>query len=640
MLKSMKRAVHFDFHTNGGIYDFGKDFDADKFARQLVDAKVGYINFFAQCNLGFSYYPTEIGVPYPYMKGDLFGSALRACHKVGVGVTAYVNIGLNHEQAIRHPEWLKMNKDGQIYDFSQGGNWFRRMCHNTGYHDHVLAVIKEIVDRYDPDGFFCDGLTLKPCYCRKCMDDMISRGIDTNDEVAVTAFADEQLIRICEDIRKVVPKDKRLCLCPMPQHYVDKMNTHYEVECLPATWSYDFFTAHTAFARPLYDEVLYMNGRFQTDWGDFGGYKGKAAIESDFYDALLQGVTTSLGDHLHPARIAEPDIFRDLGEMYSKIESYEKWTDKAKFIPEMVILSDCRWLGDSHNGAARMLSELKYSFDIVDVNRDFSRYGLVIIPDGISITPELEKKLRAHLDKGGKVISTATGALSPDGKGFALPEWNFEYVGKDPCNKPYYSLNFEKQGIARMQYYMYAQGILMKAKDGNISLAEHVLPYFNESYDGRDYNFYTPPTASDGHSVALINKEKNVAHISFPIFSAYLASFSEPHKALVKRVLEILYPNNLIKAESLPTTARATLTGNEEYKLLHVKVTYPEFKGTMGIVAEHGELLGGRVIAVRGEYTTVERLPGCDEIKSEIKDGYTYLTLPNIVGYDMFLLKE
>ena len=179
----------------------------------------------------------------------------------------------------------------------------------------------------------------------------------------------------------------------------------------------------------------------------------------------------------------------------------------------------------------------------------------------------------------------------------------------------------------------------MKKKSGNISLAEHVLPYFNESYDGRDYNFYTPPTKADGHSVALINKKGNVAHISFPVFSAYLASFSEPHKALVQKILEILYPDNLIKAESLPTSARATLTGNEEYKLLHVKVSYPEFKGTMGIVAEHSELIGGRVVAVKGEYSAVQRLPECEKVESKIKDGYTYITLPSIVGYDMFLLK-
>ena len=65
MLKQMKRAVHFDFHTLPGVDDFGEDFDAARFAQQLQDANVGYINFFARCNIGFSYYPTKVGVPYP-----------------------------------------------------------------------------------------------------------------------------------------------------------------------------------------------------------------------------------------------------------------------------------------------------------------------------------------------------------------------------------------------------------------------------------------------------------------------------------------------------------------------------------------------------------------------------------------------
>lgn len=639
MLKSMNRAVHFDFHTNRGIYDFGANFDAEKFARQLTDARVGYINLFAQCNLGFSYYPTEIGVPYPTMKGDMFGEALRACKKAGIGVSAYVNIGLNHEQAVLHPEWLKMNKEGQTYNFAEGGNYFRRMCVNTGYHDYVVSVIKEIVNKYDPDGFFCDGITLKPCYCRKCMNDMLERGIDTTDEAAVTKFADEQLVRICQDIRNAVPQGKRLCLVPMPQHYVDKMNTHYEVECLPSVWSYDFFVAHTAFARPLYDSVLYMNGRFQTDWGDLGGYKGRAAIENDFYDALCQGATTSLGDHLHPARNPIDDIFKDLGEMYAKIESYEKWTDKAKFIPEMALLSDCRWLGDAHNGAARMLSELKYSFDIVDVNRDFSKYDLLILPDEITVTDALKEKLKAHLLQGKKIISSGISGLTADGSGFALCDWDFEYLGPDPENKAYYSLSFEEKGLAKMQYSMYCQGILMKKKAGGRSLAAHVSAYFNDGYNGRDYLFYTPPTKESGADAAIINAKGNVAHISFPVFSSYLSTFAQPHKALVKKILSIMYPNNLIKAESLPDTARATLTGCSEYKLLHVKVTYPELRGKMGIITEHTELIGGKKISVKGEYKTVKKLPEGETVVSEIEDGYTVITLPDIVGYEMFLLK-
>ena len=46
-MRKFHRAVHFDFHTMPGIHDIGQRFNADKFAQQLSDAHVDYINFFA-----------------------------------------------------------------------------------------------------------------------------------------------------------------------------------------------------------------------------------------------------------------------------------------------------------------------------------------------------------------------------------------------------------------------------------------------------------------------------------------------------------------------------------------------------------------------------------------------------------------
>lgn len=87
MRNYLKRALHFDFHTLPAIPDLGADFDAEKFASQLSEAKVEYINFFARCNLGHSYYPTKVGIRHPYLKDkDIYGDLLRACHKRDIGV--------------------------------------------------------------------------------------------------------------------------------------------------------------------------------------------------------------------------------------------------------------------------------------------------------------------------------------------------------------------------------------------------------------------------------------------------------------------------------------------------------------------------------------------------------------------------
>ncbi len=42
---------------------------------------------------------------------------------------------------------------------------------------------------------------------------------------------------------------------------------------------------------------------------------------------------------------------------------------------------------------------------------------------------------------------------------------------------------------------------------------------------------------------------------------------------------------------------------------------------------------------MRGEYKEVCLLPAETPVTSEIADGYTKVTLPEITGYDMFLLK-
>ena len=104
MKRKMQRAVHFDFHTQPGN-DVDSKFNAKTFAKILKDSHVGYINFFARCNRGFSYYPTKVGIPYPSENGErLFPEMLKECHRRGIGVTAYFNATLSAAIALEHPE--------------------------------------------------------------------------------------------------------------------------------------------------------------------------------------------------------------------------------------------------------------------------------------------------------------------------------------------------------------------------------------------------------------------------------------------------------------------------------------------------------------------------------------------------------
>jgi hypothetical protein len=531
-----------------------------------------------------------------------------------------------------------MSRDGKIYDINEWNqSFFRTVCYNSPYRDHLLAEVKEVLE-LGVDGLFLDCMDLRPCYCPRCMRDMMRLGIDTENEKAVTDFSFETRKKMCEDVRSIVPEDKRLFFNGVRQRHGMGLASHHEIESL---WSYDYFSAHVAYARSLRDTYVYMNGRFQQAWGDFGGYKGRVSVENDFYDAIMNCAVPMLGDHLHPARLAEEDIYRDLGEIYAKIKKYEKWTDNTKFISEIAIVTDDAYLADvKYHGIARLLSELKYSYDILDTDRDFSGYKVVIIPEGITVAGVLKENLEKYLKSGGKVISAGSAALNEEKSAFAIPEWDFEYLGKDTTDTSYFRLNEKIPGLADMDYSYYKSGICMRAKAGNISLADIVCGYFpNHGYRNLHHYRYVPSKEKNGNSAILINKAENVCHIAFSMFTDFHNFQPRVYKEIMRRILERFMPENLIKTNDMPSTSRITLTKGEGYDLLHVKVSHPEIRGNRGVIEEHTELPAGKTVAVKGEYKSVSKLPSEEPIKSEIKDGYTYITLPQIIGYEMFLLK-
>ena len=152
----MKRAIHFDFHTVGGIDGLLKDFDAADFAKTLADANVEYINFAAMCNNGYCYYPTKVGIVYPGLKRDILGEVIEECHKKGIGVSAYLNVGINFEAANNHLNWSRMDKEGKsietynifVHDCDRReGNYFvRSMCfNNQEYVEYIKNIVKEII---------------------------------------------------------------------------------------------------------------------------------------------------------------------------------------------------------------------------------------------------------------------------------------------------------------------------------------------------------------------------------------------------------------------------------------------------------------------------------------------------------------
>ncbi len=622
----MKRAIHLDFHTMPGIEDFGAGYTAESLAKQLKEANVNYINMFARCNLGFSYYPTKVGTPYPTMKGDLLGDVIRECHKVGIGVTAYFNCGLNHQLNIDDPGTMRVNKDGTVYTGDRVfNNFFRTPCMNSSYRQHLLSEVAEVVEK-QPDGIFCDTLLPRPCYCPRCTKLMHERGIDMTDDAAVVGFAADTLREMFDEIRAIVPRSMRLIINGFPYEGISHLLSHGELEYLPTDiWGYDYLAAQAPYYRMMSDELVYMTGRFVSGWGDFGGNKSDASLENDVYDALLYGFAPSVGDHMHPSRGLDKNLYNVIGKAYGFVKTMEQWTDRAKTpVVEAAILRNkltnknvLDHVNVADKGAARMLCELKIPYNVVNEDMDLSSYKLLILPDHIDITDQLAAKLEAF---DGAILSSGSSmrqgsvwdyidAFEPDGNDIGFYTWHGTTYGQ------------------------YSNNLKLKSAYG---ISDYVEPYFQQVFDGLHGYFYVPPKEKSDY--CAIAKKGNRVHIGFNVFEAYLQNGVIFHKAMIKELLEELLPERTFITD-LPSTARISLMTGEN-TVMHIKTTYPELRGTLGIIEEHVSTPAGLTVSVKGAYSKVSLLPSLDTVESKVEQGRTVITLPRIDGYQAFLLEE
>ncbi len=625
--------MHFDFHTSPGIENILGNFDAEGFAQQLSTAHIEYINMAARCNMGFSYYNTKVGKKYPGLDSrDAFGEILSACHKRNIGVTAYFNIGLCHELAADNPGWLKVRKDGRVYLDNKFDNFFRVMCFNSPYREHFLQEIREICE-YDIDGIFCDCFRNDPCYCPSCMADMASRGIDTKDDSAVRDYQNTVRMEFANEVKQAMGEKLgkiKLYFNVLPM--LGDNHTHSELECLPSGfWGFDYFNHMAAYTRTKFEDLLYMSGRFQDEWGDFGGVKPIASMQNDLYDAMMNSYGISFGDHLHPVNGFENEVARRIRTVMEEKLPYEPYTNDSVNIVEIGVLikpsADAFGIyNDSLKGIARILKELKLTYNVYDEDGSFEDTRLLIIGEDMGFSDTLCERLRRYAENGGKILFA--GSALDIGKRSGLLDY-IELVGKDTSDNAYFTVDGSD-----MRFAMYKPSRIMKNVSGT-ERAKYVSNIINFTWDGRQATFYRPQGEPTEYSAAV--SFENTACVCFDIFGAYIDKFLIEHRDIIDRLIRDILPERLIESDELPKTATVSLTKNDNGTVFHIKTTYPEHKNIRGIIEEHAYMKSARV-SLMGKYE-VYKLPEMTPIESSFSDGRTIFETGDILGYRAFLLK-
>ena len=209
MIHQPKYALFYDNHTMKAIPDVGANFDVEAFTDSVKRCGVDYIVFHARCNQGLTYYDTKIGVKHPSLPYDLFGKLAVTCQQKGIALAAYFNAGISSEEGLQYREWTTLYFDGRSLREPRFTPHVRTMCYNSGYRDHLIAMVKEVVSNYPIAGLMIDCLISYPCVCPLCVKKMKEKGIDWSDLNAVTCFSEDSAIRLAGDIaveaRKINP---------------------------------------------------------------------------------------------------------------------------------------------------------------------------------------------------------------------------------------------------------------------------------------------------------------------------------------------------------------------------------------------------------------------------------------------------
>jgi hypothetical protein len=646
-----KYCLFYDNHTLKACPDVGAAFDVEAFTDRIKRCGIDYLTFHARCDQGMAYYNTKIGTRHPSLGYDLFGKIAGACKRKGIALTAYFSGGISMVEGLEHREWTTLCFDGRSYREPRFNPYVRTMCYNTPFREHLIEMIKEVVNNYPVSGLFIDCMGAYPCVCPVCVKEMKERGIDWNNLEEVTRFSEFSLIRMSKDIAEAVKAlNPDLLLFFSETGYEEQADFGTYLECvgLPTGgYGYEFLPVMSHYMRTLGDKtVVNMTGRFY-DWGDFGGLRPEAAIKSELLYGLANGMRPNVGSHFHPRGDRDDAVLDRIEKIYKELQTMEPWFDNAKNITETAIVfpfSTSQIRSDPVlRSAVRMLSELKIQFDVVTTFSDWSKYKVLVFPDDIAFSDEIARRVREHIARGKAVISSGTSGLDSEKNGFVLEqEWGIRYEGENEYDPAYFITgNKYDRDLPGMPLSLYSEGIDTEPFPGTSVEAHLVKPYFNKQWDGEYAFYYTPPDAVTEKPALTVNGK--VAHFSHRIFTGYSRQAPVELRTIFSNVLNDFLPDPVFKAENLPSFARVFVTEQPGRRMVHILSYLPEMRGTRTQMIEEPVELHNVRISLRNEGQSPRKVylaPGKKSLTFRVSYGYVNVTIPECNGYSLVVFED
>ncbi len=646
------RQIHLDFHTSGIIPEIGADFSRKQFADALKAGHVNSITLFSKCHHGYAYHPSEANEIHPGLNFDLLGEQLAVCRELGINAPVYISAGFDEKEALRHPEWLVVGSPGAGHDFITHAG-YHLFCYNSPYLDKLLAQVEEVMKRYNPSGIFLDISNIRTCYCHNCIQSMLDAGRNPNNPDDVHAHAEEVYANYCKKVEEVIRKYNPNTTIFHNAGHIAKgrrdiagYDTHLELESLPTGgWGYDHFPMSAAYVRNLGMNYLGMTGKFHTTWGEFGGFKHPNALRYETALSIAFGAKCSIGDQLHPRGKMNMSTYKLIGQAYAEVEQKEAWCDNVSAVSDIAVLS-CEACGISDSrgnksdvGCCRILLEGKYLFDVIDLQCNFDKYKLIILPDYITLNDELAQRIRTYIKNGGKILATGESGLNKNKSEFML-DFGAEFTGESEYQPTYMVPSDELHMVNGVtEYVMYTKAYEIKPNEDAQCIAQIAYPYFNRGAFHFSSHQHTPNMPGSKPN-AVFNG--NTAYIGWSIFEDYATKGSLHLKELAINAIEMLIGNEkTIAVSNLPDRGIVTLMKQGDRLVNHVLFAHTCVRGNGIEVIEDTVPLCDIDIAVKLDKkpNRVYLAPQNQNLRYNYTDGVLFYRLPKLDIHQMIVIE-
>ena len=597
------RQIHLDFHTSERIPGIGSRFDPESFGRTFADADVNSVTIFSKCHHGWSYHPTKAGKQHPNLAFDLTRAQLDALHSHGINAPIYVSAGWDELAARENPGWRVVTPEGVLIrqrGEPLGPGW-AFLDFNSPYLDYLCRQVEEVVELFpDGDGIFIDISFALATVSTWAQAKMEAQGLDWTSPEDRLKFTEQTQIEFFERVSKAAREgDPNRPLFFNFGHVrrgrrdILKYFSHLEIESLPtAFWGYEHFPVSARYVDTLGIEFLGMTGKFHHLWGEVGGYKKPEALIYECGAMLAQGARCSIGDHLHPAGALDQTTYRTIAGAYAHVKDCEPWAEGSVNRAEIAVLSAeaaarPRLAGipghhvDADEGVVRLLLEGKFTFDLLDLDSDFTRYRLVILPDVIEVSPKLRTKVAAFAKDGGRVLMTGRSGIDPK-KGFVF-DVGADWRGPSPYKEGDYLLPAKELRASFVDdpLFMYEVAERIEAKSG-YSLGDIYDPYFDRAAKHFSGHVNTP-SQPDPSGFDAGSENGAFIYMAHPLFTAYKRIGAVAMLEIAEKVVAHALGRPRMIETSLPRAGRAAIRRQTKEKrdVLHLLYATPVLRGNI-----------------------------------------------------------